>query len=282
MTPEHAAHAAAVAAWRAERDRGLRNPDGWLTLVGLHWLRPGENRFGADPANEVVLAGAGIPPLAGSLWRNGTRVHLVPASPRLTVTADLDQPAGEGDLTDDVEGPATVLALGDLRLHTIRRGDRIGLRVRDRNAPALLGFTGMTHFPVDASWRVTGHLDVAPAGATARITDITGEAQDLPHRGEFAFEREGAVQRLTALEDGDDGSLWLIFADGTSGAETYAGGRFLTTDPVAADGSVVADFNRAYNPPCVFSPYATCPMPPPQNRLPMRVEAGELVYHPAT
>jgi uncharacterized protein (DUF1684 family) len=280
MTP--AEHAEATAEWRAERDRGLRNPDGWLTLVGLHWLHPGENRFGADPANEIVLAGAGIPPLAGSLWRDGTRVHFVPASPRLTLAADLDQPAGAQDLTDDADGPPTVLAIGDLRFHTIRRGDRIGLRVRHWNAPALLGFTGMTHFPVDASWRVTGHLDVAPPGATARITDITGEAQDLPYRGEFAFERDGAVHRLTALEDGDDGSLWLIFADGTSGAETYAGGRFLATDPVAADGSVVADFNRAYNPPCVFSPYATCPMPPPQNRLPIRVEAGELVYHPAT
>ncbi len=280
MTP--AEHAATVAEWRAERDRSLRNPDGWLTLIGLHWLTEGENRFGADSANEIVLPGEGLPPWAGSLWRTGFEVRLVRASAMLRVAGDPDEPPAEQELADDFDGPATILALGTLRFHTIRRGQRIGLRVRDHDAPALAGFTGMTHFPLDPSWRVTGRLEPAGEGATARIGDITGDFQELPHSGVFVFERDGASHRLTALDGGDDRSLWLIFADGTSGAETYAGGRFLYTEPVAADRSVVADFNRSYNPPCVFSPYATCPIPPSENRVTLPIEAGELAYHAGT
>lgn len=279
MTP--AEHAAAVAEWRADRDRSLRNPDGWLSLVGLHWLAEGENRFGSDPANRIVLAGEGVPALAGSLWRRGVEVRLVPASPQLTIVGGPTAPAVERALADDAEGAPTILALGHLRFHTIRRGDRMGLRVRDHRAPALLEFAGMTHFPLDASWRLSGRLDPAPPGATAPITDITGEVQQIPYRGTLHFERDGAAHRLTALDGGDD-TLWLVYADATSGAETYSGGRFLYTDPVAADGSVVADFNLSKNPPCVFSPYATCPLPPPGNRLPIRVEAGELTYRPRT
>jgi uncharacterized protein (DUF1684 family) len=259
MTPEE--HERSVREWWKARDERLRSPDGWLTLVGLHWLAAGESRFGSDPGNEIVLHGEGVPPHAGSL-------SLADGAVRLD---------GE-ELQDDVSGEPTVIDLGTLRMHVIRRRERLGLRVRDRVSPALGAFEGMRHFPIDPEWRLTARLEPAPAGKEVEIVDVTGAVSREGTPGAVAFERDGGTWRLDALPGGDDGSLWLLFADRTNGSETYGGGRMLYTEPVAADGSVVVDFNVAYNPPCVFSPYATCPLPPPQNRLALRIEAGELAY----
>ena len=259
MTPEE--HERTVRDWWAARDDRLRSPDGWLTLVGLYWLAAGENRFGSDPANEIVLHGEGVPSRAGSLSLAGGAVRL----------------DGE-ELQDDISGEPTVIDLGTLRMHVIRRGERLGLRVRDRASPALGAFEGMRHFPIDPGWRLTARLEAAPAGTEVEIVDVTGVVSRERTPGAVAFARDGATWRLDALPGGDDGSLWLLFADETSGEETYGGGRMLYTEPVAADGSVVVDFNLAYNPPCVFSTFATCPLPPPQNRLSLRIEAGELAY----
>jgi len=265
---EHAAH---VAQWRAARDERLRSPDGWVALVGLHWLKPGENRLGEHPANEVVLRGTGIPPRVGSLWAEDGRVRFVP-------DAGVDLPAIA--LHDDLEGAATVLELGTLRFHVIRRGARLGLRVLDAAAPGLKRFAGIQHFPIDPSWRVTARLEPADEGATIEIVDITGSTSREATPGSIAFDRDGSTWRILAQPGGEDGSLWLIFGDATNGTDTYGGGRYLYTEPLAADGSVVVDFNLAYNPPCVFSPYATCPLPPVANRLSVRIEAGERAYHP--
>jgi len=275
MTPEE--HAAQVTAWRAARDLRLRSPDGWLALVGLHWLSPGENHVGAHPANQVVLHGHEIPPRIGSLWLEGERVRLVPHAGVEVLHAG--SPVGEMELQDDLDGHPTVLELGTLRFHAIRRGARVGLRVRDASAPALATFDGIDHFPTDPAWRVTARFDAAPAGATVEIRDITGAVSRDPTPGTVTFERDGATWTLTALPGDDDSTLWLIFGDATNGTDTYGGGRFLYSEPVADDGSVVVDFNLAYNPPCVFSPWATCPLPPPQNRLGLRIEAGEVVWH---
>jgi uncharacterized protein (DUF1684 family) len=262
MTPDASEHEAAVRAWWAARDARLRDPDGWLTLVGLHWLEPGENRFGADSANEIVLRGDGVPPHGGTLVVENGVVRL-----------------GEDVLADDVSGEPTVIDLGTLRMYVIRRGERLGLRVRDHAASALRAFEGMGHFPIDRGWRVSGSLEPAPAGREIEIVDVTGAVSHEPTPGSVAFQRDGATWRIDALPgDEEDGSLWLIFADATNGHETYGGGRFLYTEPVQPDGSVAVDFNLAYNPPCVFSPYATCPLPPPQNRLALSIEAGELAY----
>lgn len=269
---------AQVSAWRAARDARLRSADGWLALVGLHWLTPGENRFGAHPANQVVLHGEGVPPRAGSLWlADGGEVRLVPhAGVDLRTDA---APAGEMVLADDLDGHPTVLELGTLRFHVIRRGERVGLRVRDAAAPALATFRGMDHFPIDPSWRVTARFEPAPPGRTIEIVDITGALSHDTTPGTVEFERDGATWRIAALSGGDDGTLWLIFGDATNGTSTYGGGRFLYTEPLAADGSVVVDFNLTYNPPCVFSPYATCPLPPPENRLALLIEVGERDFH---
>jgi Uncharacterized conserved protein len=183
------------------------------------------------------------------------------------------------ELADDLDDAPTILELGTLRLHLIRRGDRIGLRVRDHEAPALHAFSGMQHFPLDPSWRIVARFEPAPPGRTLAMMDITGAQSADPTPGTVVFERDGATWRIDALDGGEKGELWLIFGDATNGRQTFGGGRFLYTEPPAADGSVVVDFNLAYNPPCVFSPFATCPLPPPQNRLALRIEAGEMAWH---
>jgi uncharacterized protein (DUF1684 family) len=271
VTPEE--HRAHVEALRDERDARLRSPEGWLTLVGLSWLSPGENPVGADASNAVILPGQGLPPRVGSLWLEDERVRFVPH-------AGVDLP--EGPMVDDLAEEPTVLQLGSVRFHVIKRGDRFGVRVRDSAAPALAAFDGLPHFPIDPGWRVTARLEPADPDATIEIMDITGSLSRDTTPGSVAFERDGATWRIAALPgDEEDGSLWLVFGDATNGTDTYGGGRFLYTEPVAEDGTVVVDFNLAYNPPCVFSPYATCPLPPPQNRLALRIEAGERDWHSA-
>ena len=270
MTPEE--HAAEVAQWRAARDERLRSPDGWLALVELSWLVPGENHVGAHPSNQVLLHGHEVPPRVGSVWLEDGRVRFVPHE-------GVDLPATA--LKDDTEGDPTVLELGSLRFHLIKRGDRFGVRVRDAEAPALATFAGLSHFPIDPGWRVTGRLEAPPPDTMIEIVDITGAHSRDATPGSVAFERDGATWRIAALPGDDkDGSVWLIFGDATNGTDTYGGGRFLYTEPVSPDGTVIVDFNLAYNPPCIFSPYATCPLPPPQNRLALRIEAGEKAWHP--
>jgi uncharacterized protein (DUF1684 family) len=269
-------HEAAVWADRERRLEWLRRPEGWLTLVGLTWLHDGDNRVGAGSEADVVLPGTDLPALAGNVVVRGGDASFVPA-PEAGVTHDGEPLAGALALVDDVDGEPTRLALGTLRFHLIRRGDRLGIRVRDRAAPALAAFRGIEYFPIDASWRITARFERTP-GRTISVPDVTGEVLDEPSPGSVVFERDGHEQRLDALQDTDDGALFLVFGDATNGRETYGGGRFLYTDAPSADGSVVADFNLAYNPPCVFSPFATCPLPWAQNRLAVRIEAGERAY----
>lgn len=274
-----ASHRERVEAVRARREASLRDPLGWLSLVGLHWLRPGVQRFGSDPGIEIVLHAASgeVPPVAGSLELRGRDVIVHPAhDARLTQAGT---PIQDGlEMSDDEADEPTMLELASLRLFLIRRGaDRAALRVRDVSAPALAAFRGLSFYAIDPAWRVTGRLISAVPGSTLRVPDIVGDVLDEPTPGDVVFELGGVTHRLHALE-AQPGHLWLIFADETNGGETYGGGRFLVTGPVEADGSVEVDFNLAYSPPCVFSPYATCPLPPDGNRLPVAIPAGERMW----
>ena len=262
---------AEVEAWHAARDARLRSPDGWVALSALHWLQPGPWLVGSDASNDLVLAGDGVPARLGRLDVGWHRALLVAET---GVTVD-GATVTEVELEPDVPGPPTVFTVGSLTAHLIVRGDRMGLRVRDSHAPALNEFTGIRRYPVDPAWRVTGRLVPSP-GRTLTVPDIIGIATETESPGTLVLPLPGGEQRLDAL-DGGDGTLWLIFGDATNGGDTYHGGRFLYTEPVQLDGSVVADFNLAYNPPCVFTPYATCPLPWPANRLPVPVLAGEKV-----
>ncbi len=261
-----------VAAERKRRLERLRDPEGWLSLVGLEWLHEGENRVGVGPDADVVLRGTDAPLLAGTIIvRDGDASFR--AAPQADVTHD-GELVTELRLTDDLDGAPTLLAIGSLRFHLIRRGDLLGIRVRDRAAPALAAFRDLDYFPIDRSWRLTARFEPA-TGRTVPVPDVIGLVIDEPSPGVFTFERDGAEYRLDALPGGDDGRLWLVFGDLTNGSATYGGGRFLYTETPSDDGSVVADFNLAYNPPCVFSSFATCALPWPQNRLPICIEAGE-------
>jgi hypothetical protein len=273
MGEEPGDYAAEIAAWDAERDRRLRNPNGWLALVGLHWLTDGAQSFGADSANPIHLTGRGVPPRGGTLDLTDAHVTLR-AEPGADVTVDGAPVDGELVLADDIGQAPTIVDLGALRFHVIRRGDRIGLRVRDTELPALQSFAGVPRFEVDPAWRVTGHLERPPGIRTVEVPDVLGEVRSEESSGVVHLELGGEHLHLDALPEDDD-MLWLIFADATNGTETYSGGRFLVTSPMAEDGSVVVDFNLAYNPPCVFSPYATCPLPWPANKLPVPIRAGE-------
>ena len=281
--PDLAAYLATIDAARADRNAGLREPLSWLSVVGLHWLHAGSQSFGADPGNEIVLRPVEgvMRPVAGTLQVADGRVRLHPAG-NGSLTVDGEAVREPVDLVDDADGEPTTIAVASLRFHLIRRGaGRLGLRVRDTAAPPLRAFDGVRCFDVDPAWRLVGRVLPAPAGTTIRVSDVVGDVTDDPTPGDVELVIDGTVHRLHALEAGAD-RLWLVFSDATNGAQTYGGGRFLVTGEVQADGTVEVDFNLAYNPPCVFSPYATCPLPPDGNRLPVRIVAGERASPGAT
>ena len=265
-------HRAEVEAWRAERYAALRREIGWLTLVGLDWLRPGVNRVGSAPDVEIVLPSG--PPTAGTITlsddgirANGTRDGL--ALGGMSVS-DLR-------LVSDQDGDPTMLELGSLRLCLIERGQRPALRTWDIDADARRSFDGIDHWPVSPDWRIDARFEPTPT-RVLRVPDVLGFRDEQPSPGDVVFERDGVVHRIQALAGGDAGELWLVFGDATNRHETYGGGRFLYTSAPTTTGAVVVDFNRAYNPPCVFSSFATCPLPWPANRLTLRIEAGERIW----
>jgi len=264
-----ARHRDEVEAWREGRYAALQRETGWLTLAGLGWLKEGVNRLGTDPTADVRLPSG--PRIAGTVTVEGGSVSAAGAFQHDGRSVDALA------LRTDREGPPTLLALGALRICVIERGGRLAIRTWNTEAQQLREFRGIDHWPTDLAWRLDSRFEPTP-GATIEVPDVLGTIDAQPSPGEVSFEVDGVHHRLRALHGDPGGELWLVFGDVTNGHETYGGGRFLYTGVPEADGSVVVDFNRAYNPPCVFSPYATCPLPWPTNRLPLRVEAGERVY----
>lgn len=262
------AHRAAVEAWRAQRYGALRREIGWLTLAGLDWLRPGVNRIGTALDAEVVLPSG--PAEAGTLTVSDDEVRADGTPQGFSIEGI---PVTDLRLVNDQEGEPTILELGPLRLCMIERGGRLALRTWDTESVARRDFTGIDHWPVDTAWQLDASFE--PAERALDVPDVLGTVEEEMSPGDVVFELDGVTHRLQALAGGDAGELWLVFGDATNGHETYGGGRFLYTGAPDAGGRVVVDFNRAYNPPCVFSPYATCPLPWPANKLPIRIEAGE-------
>lgn len=268
---------AEVEAWRAERDKGLRKPDGWLTLVGLYWLQPGENSAGASPQNRLVFP-EGAPAKLGTFTLDGGKVRF-DAEPGVDIAQD-GTPVGTATL-DPFSTEPTILESGTLTFHAIERAGQIGIRLRDRNSPALAAFEGMENFPFDPAWRITARFEPHDEPRRIQVPNIVGTAFDEPVYGKLFFEVAGEIHSLDPLYKPEDG-FFVVFGDETNGRETYGGGRFVATDPPAPDGTVILDFNKAYNPPCVFTPYATCPLPPAQNKLPFGIKAGEKMYRGAS
>jgi uncharacterized protein (DUF1684 family) len=265
-------------AWRTQRLEDLRRPDGWTSLVGLHWLTLKAHYIGASADSGIRLAVG--PAKMGMVSREGDAVFFTPER-GAALSVDGHPLTGRIRFHSDRDAQPTTIAFDDGKglLTLIRRGDRYALRVRHADAPARQAFAGLAYWPLDPSWRITGRFVPNAAGATLPIVDIVGITIEQPNAGAVEFERDGKLWTLQAI--GEPGrALFVVFADRTSGHGSYPAGRFLDVDAPDAKGRVVLDFNRAYNPPCAFTPFATCPLPPPENRLDLRVEAGEKAYHP--
>ncbi len=263
-------------AWRADRMARLRREDGWLTLVGLFWLQEGDNTIGSDPSNRVALPPGKAPARLGTI-----RVHSGSASvdldPSAGVTHD-GQPVARMSLASDAGGgKPTVLSRGSLSFYAVRRGERLGVRVKDAEAKARREFRGIETFPYDERWRIQARFEPYETGHQIPMPNVLGSVEPARAPGALIFSWRGKTYRLDPVMEEGETDLFLVFGDATNGRETYGGGRFVYAKP-AVGGTTVLDFNRAYNPPCVFTPYATCPLPPAQNRLPFRVEAGEKTY----
>jgi len=265
--------AAATRAWEEGRLERLRAEDGWLTLVGLGWLKEGPNSAGSEGKSDVVFP-EGAPARAGTFTRSGAAVSFQPA-PGVAVTR-AGQPFPGGALRTDQDGTAApdVLQLGRFRFQVIARGQRLGVRIKDPDARARKEFKGIPTYPPSARWRVTARWEAANPPVQLAVPNVLGEVERSPSPGTAVFTIDGKEYRLTPVLEEGSPELFFIFADQTNRTETYGAGRFLYAEPPKG-GTVVLDFNRAYNPPCAFSAFATCPLPPKQNRLALRVEAGE-------
>ncbi|MEL7059574.1 MAG: DUF1684 domain-containing protein [Acidobacteriota bacterium] len=281
-----------VEEWRSERDARLRSPDGWLTLAGLHWLERG--RTAAVGARGSVELPTRLPPKLGEIrWREGDggeRAVFVPQPGIEGLRVDARPLAessddGEVSLRSDATGPPTRLSIDGVIFHLIERGDRVGVRVKDAKAPIRLAFRGIDNYPIDPDWRRRVRWEPTDGRRTIQVPNVLGTPTEEPVPGQVVWTEGGRDVRLDALEGGDENEIFVLFTDATNGAGSYPGGRFLYALIVVGDlttpGEAILDFNRAYNPPCAFTRFATCPLPPPQNDLPFRVEAGEKAYSKA-
>jgi uncharacterized protein (DUF1684 family) len=266
------------AAWRAQRKEALLKPDGWTSLVGLHWLELKAHYLGSSAGSGLRLAVG--PPRMGLLEQRDGRIFFTPER-GVALTLDGEPLKGRVELKTDRDVTPSVIGFDEGKgvLGVIKRGERHALRIRHADAPTRLQFAGLEYWPADPGWKITGRFVPHPPGKTMPIVDIIGTTSHAPNPGAIEFVRDGKTYRIEATGE-PEGELFLVFADRTSGHGSYAAGRFMDTPGPDAQGKVVLDFNRAYNPPCAFTPFATCPLPPPENRLDLPISAGEKAYVP--
>jgi uncharacterized protein (DUF1684 family) len=268
LQPPDAAYVHSFEKWKAELVSDLKQ--NWLVLAGLFWLKPGANTFGSANDNEIVLPSG--PAHAGTFELQGDQVS-VQLQPGVDAKID-GRSQSASKLQADITGKSTVIELGALRMHVIQRGKRIGIRVKDLNREAARNYAGPVFFPLDMNYRVTATFIPSDGKKTVDVPNVLGDVTPTPVPGEVHFSLNGQQYMLTALDGDPAKGLSFVISDLTSKTDTYPGGRFLDSDPVV-DGKVVLDFNRAYNPPCAVTPYATCPLAPKENRLPIAITAGE-------
>ena len=258
--------------WKGDLVEDLKQE--WLPLAGLFWLKPGENSFGTDVKNAIVFPKG--PAHAGSFALQGqvVTIKLAPGVNALIA----GKPATTAELQPDTADNPTVVELGNLRFHAIIRGERVGIRLKDLDSDAARQFRGAQFFPLDLSYRVTATFLPSDGKQTVEVPNVLGDVSPTPIAGTAVFKINGQELKLTDLGGDAAQGLFFVFSDPTSKTDTYPGGRFLKTGPVT-NGTVVLDFNRAYNPPCAVTPYATCPLAPKENRLSVAIPAGEEYDH---
>jgi len=247
--------------WQQQRDKALRSENGWLTLVGLFWLKPGDNTIGSAASNDFLLPKGSAPEHAGTLRLLGDEVTFI-------------EPNGSArPLHYKEEEKPDVVQTGSVSFFIIKRSDKLGIRAKDSNAPALKHFAGMKYFPINTALRFEAKF--TPDVKKIPILNILGQTDLEESPGVVEFTYQGKQYRLRPIYEGK--TLFFLFKDPTNKVNTYQAGRMLNT-PLPENGKVDLDFNRSYNPPCTFTPYATCPLPPRENALPFAVEAGEMRY----
>lgn len=265
-------------AWRIARHSQLVQADGWTSLVGLHWITLKAHYVGSSATSGMRLAVG--PPRLGLLQRERGRVWLTP-EPGVDLRVDGRPVSGRTELHSDRSAEPTVITFDDGKgaISLLSRGEHHALRVRHADAPSRADFAGLDYWPVSRQWAIQARFVPHQPARTLEVVDMAGMSSTLANPGQLVFERDGQTHALEAIGN-PDGSLLLILADRTSGHGSYAAGRYIDVPAPDAQGQVLLDFNRAYNPPCAFTPYATCPLPPQGNRLGLAIEAGEKAYSP--
>lgn len=272
--PDH--HTREIEQWRAERVAKLTKPDGWITLIGLHFLKEGANTVGSAKDNDVVLAKGPARVGIVTVARDG-RITFEPA-PDAGVRVD-GASVARAELKWDVPSNPTLVTFGTVSFFALDRAGTKALRVKDSDSPRRTRFAGLEYFPVDPAWRIVARWEPFDKLRMVPVGNILGKSDLTLTAGHAIFERDGKTIELLAIDEGADAPLFFVIADATSGKETYGGGRHLyVARPNAGEHTLVLDFNRAENPPCAFTPFSTCPVPPKQNRLPFAVRAGEKTY----
>jgi uncharacterized protein len=262
--------------WRQKRVAELKAPDGWLSVTGLYWLRPGENTVGSYPSNDLLLPDR-LPGLVGAFTLSGGTAEFRPA-PGAVVMRN-GTPFLGGRVYSDAEPRPDTLAVGDLKLILLKRGERYAVRIKDNQSALRTSFAGLRWYPPREEWRIQATFVPYAIPTKLKMDTIVGETEIMDSPGYVTFERAGKTYRLEAAGQ-KNGTLWFVFRDGTSGRTTHGGARQLYAD-APKQGSVVLDFNKAVNLPCAYIPYATCPLAPAQNRLSLAIEAGEMKYEAA-
>ena len=274
MAGKNSTYEATILKERQEREDRFKNSErGWLGLVGLYWLRDGENRIGSAPDNDIILP-PGVPDHVGVvLYNNG--VATFRGARGVPVYCNGKQISLK-TLVPDIRENADFLQIGDLTFVLLDRAGRHLIRVWDKNSQLRKNFTGFKQYPVDPAYCVEAVYTDYDTPRLTTIQDVLEIYHETPLQGYVTFKLQGKEYRLEAQVDEED-IMRLDFKDQTNGDTTYIGGRFLIAE-MPKNGKVIVDFNQAYNPPCAYTDFATCPLPPPENRLPVRIEAGEKAY----
>ncbi len=272
--PADPAYFQEIEQWHSQRVTALKGPSGWLNIAGLFWLKPGINTFGSGEDNDLVYPAGFAAEHAGYFLLESGKVKQVVSGDAVVTRAGLPVEELIVFHPDSVNQP--LLESGSLQWFVIKRDARYGVRLRDLQSPALESFTGVDHFAIDPIWKVVAQWETT-VGRTIPITNVLGQTTEQPSPGTLVFTVNGKELHLDALDEGEN-ELFLIFGDATNAKETYGAGRYLYVSKPDASNLVIVDFNKAQNPPCAFTDFATCPLPPIQNVLIVEIKAGEKNY----
>jgi len=269
-------YVAQVREWHKQRIERLTRKNGWLSLAGLYWLKEGKNSFGSAASNDIQFPAGKAPDFMGTFILEN-RETTVQIKSGIKVTND-GKPVTKMQLHSDADENPTILSYGSLSWYIIKRGEQYGVRLRDSENPHIRDFKGIDMYPIEEKWHVKATFEPFDPPKRIAVPTILGTVSQEEAPGTLIFQIDGKTCRLDPVMEEGTNQFFVIFGDKTNGSETYGAGRFVYVDQPAADGTTFIDFNKAYNPPCAFTEYATCPLPPEQNQLPIKITAGEKKY----